>query len=115
MAASKAPKAANSAKKTKYQKLVSAKKSYCKGKALATTVKAAEKTYIEDAVKKGKPLAEAKAIASRVSKMACNVAAGYISGKKKKTTTTKRKTAVSGVRATVAKVGRPRKTAAKRK
>lgn len=106
MAASKAPAKANPAKKTKYQKLVSAKKSYCKGKALATTVKAAEKIYIEDAVKKGKPLAEAKAIASRVSKMACNVAAGYISGKKK---TTKRKTAVAGVRATVAKVGRPRK------
>ena len=104
MAASQAtPKKANPAKKTKYQKLVSAKKSYCKGKALATTVKAAEKVYIEDAVKKGKPLAEAKAIASRVSKMACNVAAGYISGKNKKTTTTK-KASVGAQRVTVAKV-----------
>lgn len=84
---------------TKYMRLKKVQSSNCAGKALKSTVTAAAKAYIDDAVKKGKSLTEAKKIASAVTSTCAAV-----SGRPKK-----RKSAVKGVRATVAKVGRPKK------
>jgi len=86
---------------TKYMRLKKVQALSCAGKALKSTVTAAAKAYVDDAVKKGKTKAEAEAIAKRVTST-CDA----VSGRKK---ATKRKAAVKGVRATVAKVGRPRK------
>lgn len=58
----------NRKKVSKYAKLVKAQAAKCNGKGKASTVTAAKKAYIADAVKKGKSKAEATAIANRVTR-----------------------------------------------
>ncbi len=57
--------------KTKYQLLLAAKASNCKGRTSAATLNKKKKAYIDDAVKKGKSKAEATKIANKVTKGSC--------------------------------------------
>ena len=81
------------AKRTKYQKLVSAKASACKGRKTNAQVKAVAKEYVDDAVKKGKTKAEADKIANRVLRGGCAMTSVITGTKKRKTTPKKRTTA----------------------
>ncbi|MTB53899.1 hypothetical protein [Lewinella sp. W8] len=79
------------AKKTKYQLLISAKKSHCAGRTTKATLNKRKKAYIDHATKKGgKTKAEATAIANRVINRGCS--AGIGSTKKKKSTARKKRT-----------------------
>lgn len=71
---------------TKYQQLVKAKSSHCKGRTTKAAVRKKANAYIADAVKKGMSKTEATKKANKVLKRACSV-----SGTKKKTTRRKRK------------------------
>ena len=81
------------AKKTKYQQLVSAKKSHCAGRTTKATLNKRKKAYIDHATKKGgKTKAEATAIANRVVNRGCSASIGSTKKKSTKRRTTKAKT-----------------------
>lgn len=83
--------------KTKYQQLVSAKSSYCKGRGSKKTLNDKKAAYIADATKKGNHTkAEATKIANKVVNGKCSVSVGSTKKKKttrKKSTTRRRKRA----------------------
>ena len=58
--------------KTKYQKLLSGKGRYCKGRITKADLNKLKKAYIDDAVKKGKTKSEATKIANKVVNGACS-------------------------------------------
>lgn len=77
-------------KKTAFQRLVSKKASYCKGRTTMAEVKKVSTAYISNAVKKGKTKAEAEKVARRVLSAGCKMTSS-IAGKKRKATTVRRK------------------------
>lgn len=78
-------------KKTAFQRLVSKKASYCKGRTTMAEVKKVSTSYISDAVKKGKTKAEAEKIARRVLSAGCKMTSSIAGKSKKRKTTVRRK------------------------
>lgn len=69
--------------KTAFQRLVSKKASYCKGRTTMAEVKKVSTAYIANALKKGKTKAEAEKVARRVLTSGCKMTSS-IAGRKRK-------------------------------